>query len=161
MSREPERVSYNAFRDDDEERPQANGLKVKNKRSFVSNSEAAREADARFDKEMKEAAESSKILSSKIAKAADNYLSIISRKVITENKSQAQIEEEREVINNLVELVMQANMDPTQPIGTGSVGVISLMLKLLLLQRDKINDLSYNCFKMKELLVALSGDDGK
>ena len=45
------------------------------------------------------------------------------------------------------------NNDSNQPEGAGSIGLESLLLHTVLIQRDKINELEFEINKMKKILL--------
>lgn len=157
MSNGPERTNYNSFNDGDPERPKSSGLKLQNRRTFTSEKEVVSEAE--FKRGAEQAVANSKELTAKVIAAANAYVSLMKIKTTSENRTEVQREKESKIVNDLLELAVKANEDPTQPIGSGALGLESLLLRICLMQRDQINDLSYNCFKMKEILESLVSDE--
>jgi hypothetical protein len=155
MSKQPEPVNYNAFVDSEEQRPTNSGLKVKNKYTSTGNNFS----DAEFERASQQAILNSKKLAEQIKKASDDYVKLISLKTTSENRTSVNKQMESDIISNLLELAVEVNKDPTQPIAAGAIGLNALILKICLMQRDIINDLSYNCYQMSKVLDTIVSDE--
>ena len=154
---DPEKTNYNSLLDQDFERPTNSGLKVGNKSRFISSKEIVSDADVQ--KAAQQSILNTKKLAEQVKLASDNYIKLVSKKTTSENKTTDQKELENRVINELITLAVKINEDPSQPLAAGAIGLNSLLLRVILHQRDVNNDLAYNCFKMKQLLDQLISDE--
>jgi hypothetical protein len=79
-------------------------------------------------------------------------------KTLPQNKNPFQQAAESELLTNLVQLSVDMNTDEHEQEGMGSVGLSALLLKTVLIQRDRINDLEYKLSlldkQVKELKTA-------
>jgi hypothetical protein len=79
----------------------------------------------------------------KVSELGVKFKNFINDKTLKQNKSQAKINEEKLVIKELSDIAVLLNSDQNQPEGIGSVGISVLLMQLILLQRDKINELEH------------------
>lgn len=89
--------------------------------------------------------------------ATTAFMKLIDDHTIPSNKSVFAADVEREVIGKLQQLALDIEADDLQPNGMGPVGVVSFLLKVVLVQREKINQLDYNINlldkKLKEVIA--------
>lgn len=71
------------------------------------------------------------------------FKALMEDQVLSENKSPLVKDLEQEILIKLTALASDINSDDTQPEGAGGVALCQLLMKMLLWQRDKINQLSY------------------
>lgn len=64
-------------------------------------------------------------------------------KTLPQNRNVFNIETEREMLQNMIQLSVEINNDPNEREGEGSLTWIVLLLKMCLAQRDRINELEY------------------
>lgn len=76
--------------------------------------------------------------------AVSSFMKLLEDQTLTNNKSVFASEVEQEIINKFQTLALDMDGDDLQPNGMGSVGVITFLLKVALIQRDKINQLDFN-----------------
>ncbi len=85
---------------------------------------------------------------------AKQFMDVMKDKTLPENKSVIVQDIEREVKNKLLQLSIEINNDENEENdGMGSLAIISLLLKTVMLQRDSINLLEY---KLKTLEKKMS-----
>lgn len=70
-------------------------------------------------------------------------------KTLPQNRNIFNIETERELLQNMIQLSVEINNDPNEREGEGSLTWIVLLLKMCLSQRDRINELEYNLSSLK------------
>jgi hypothetical protein len=132
------------------------GLKINNDNSMTSKLPKKPPADE-FEKKASMVNEK---LNEYHARASDYALKykhiIIDDKTLADNKGIFTRQAEMEIINNLVYLADEMNNDPHEQEGSGSIGVISLLLKITLLQRDVVNKLEYDIYKLQNDVKKLS-----
>lgn len=87
------------------------------------------------------------------------FMKLIDDTTITQNKSVFSQDIEKEVIGKFQQLILDIEDDMQQPPGMGAVGAVSFLMRVLLLQREKINQLSYQNHliekKLKELAALI------
>lgn len=140
----------------DDEVPKTPKVKLKNqnKPSIFDSMPKPVSKDANF----KEAAAANSRSNDYKQKAVDlsiRYKKLLEDKTLDFNKAQSSSEEENLVIRDMVNLAIEINTDELELEGMGSIGVITLLLKMLLLQRDKINKLEYVCSTFDKEIKAL------
>jgi len=118
------------------------GLKIDNSKSSVSVSKK-NNSKIHFEKIADSAFLTNEEYKYIAVDLATRYKSMILDSTLSENKTSKSKDEEKFVCENLVNLASKMNNDENQEMCVGSVGLISLLLKMLLLQRDEINDLKY------------------
>lgn len=64
-------------------------------------------------------------------------------KTLPQNRNIFNIETEKEMLQNLLQLGTEINNDPNEQEGMGSLTLITLLLKTLLAQRDRITELEF------------------
>ncbi len=80
------------------------------------------------------------------------YMGFIKNKIVKENKSPIEEDLEKETVQKLIQISMQLNNDDTQPEGIGSLGLINLLFRSVLAQRDIINNLEYKYVQLERQL---------
>jgi hypothetical protein len=65
-------------------------------------------------------------------------------KTLPENRNIFNIESEKEVLQNMLQLAEEINNDPNEKEGMGSLTWITLLFKTCLSQRDRLNELEYS-----------------
>ena len=141
----PENINYNAFRDPDESELKVNDkVKLSNSKSMFSNKpKQDPNIKKQFEKNIQDYQENQIELSKRIAEATNKYVFAIKNKILPENRSPLQKEVESDIVKELIDIGYTLNNDQTKPEGIGSMGLINLLLKINLQQRDMINELAY------------------
>jgi hypothetical protein len=154
---EKEKINYNAFLDsqsDDDNLSLKSGLKdgaFKNKGRF-SNNENKIPSKSQFDEAVSDIRKNDNSIISEIRDLSIKYKQYITDRTLNVNKNPISKELEKETIKKLCEIGLVLNEDETQKFGTGSVGLINLLLNSVLIQRDKINEMSYEIHSLKNIL---------
>lgn len=138
-----------AFGSDDEDfvqdKPRVQ-LKGQAERQVVSPAAKAQS----FDQRSSEAHQEQQRLKQEIAATAEKFIGLIKDSTLKENKSNLVLSVEQQVVNDLANLGTRMNNDPMiQEEGMGSTGLIVILMKTVLHQRDKINALAYEVHKLK------------
>lgn len=97
-----------------------------------------------FEKKVKEIQEQSTGYKARAADLSARFIKMLGDKTLKENKNIFAIEMEKEVLSHMVNLAVEINNDPHESEGMGSMGWITLLLKICLAQRDRLNKLEYN-----------------
>jgi hypothetical protein len=70
--------------------------------------------------------------------------------ILADNRSQLTKEIENEVVSKIIQLASEMNDDENQPEGIGSIVVSTLLMKMVLVQRDVINKLAYKIDRIEK-----------
>lgn len=79
-------------------------------------------------------------------RAAELYMQFqraIADKTLAQNRNMFAADTEREMLQNLLQLAAEINEDPNEQESGGSLTLVILLLKTVLSQRDRINELEY------------------
>ncbi len=103
-----------------------------------------------FDQRSSEAHRQQQQLKQEIAATAERFIGLIKDQTLKENKTSIVTNVEQQTVNELANLGTRMNNDPLiQDEGMGSIGLIVILMKTVLHQRDKINALAYEIHKLK------------
>lgn len=86
---------------------------------------------------------------SRALELSNNYKKILEDTTLSQNKSLISIDIEAENLIALGQLAIDMNLDEQEDVGMGSVGLCSLLLRCMLIQRDKINTLDYQNYQLE------------
>lgn len=81
-------------------------------------------------------------------------------KTLTQNKTTMARDVENSTLLKIVNLAVEINQDEQEPEGMGSIALINLLFKIMLLQRERINDLDYELVQLKKKLSSLMSSGG-
>lgn len=124
------------------------GVKLNNDSSSVVGPPSSAAAEA-FQKAADEAAERLANYKKRSWDLGVKLKGLMESSVLPENKTNLLKDLESETLQELSKLATEINSDGVQPEGMGGVALCQLILKMLLLQRDKTNILS---FRLEELI---------
>lgn len=132
-----------------EEEKEIPGLKLTNKKSRVR--------QAREDEDLvgraSEIQEKFQARKQNAYALAAQFVEFLNDKTLPDNKGVIGKDLEKELIGKLVQFAIDTNNDPNEQYdGMGSVGIITLLLRALLIQRDKLNRLDYKLSKLEQKL---------
>jgi hypothetical protein len=88
-------------------------------------------------------------------KAADlfvQFVKAISDKTLPQNRSAIGRDAETEMLQQMVQLAIDINNDPSEPEGMGSMTWITCLFKVCLAQRDRINELEFRVVEFQKKL---------
>lgn len=122
--------------------------KLTNSNSIFSK-EKADQSEQSFEDRAEKALENHQEIQMKCIKLGGQFLSILNDKTLEENKSPIAKNLEKETVAELCNLSSIINNDELEPEGSGSMALITLLLRISLLQRDKINNLSFRINKFE------------
>ena len=141
------------FQDVNKEVTATRGLKLKNKHQEKREKEK-KEKEEYLKKFEEKAEQSFKNYTEKEARAVkivSCYLEMTKDKTLARNKGGIVADLEREARTDLIQLALDQNNDENeQDNGKGSVIVLSVLTKIILLFRDRINDLEFEIQEMKK-----------
>lgn len=79
-----------------------------------------------------------------LAELTQKFIGLINDKTLKQNKTVLNIDYEKEVISDMVRLASTIDNDPNEQEGMGSLGLTAILLKIVLSQRNRINQLEYS-----------------
>jgi len=126
------------------------GLKINNDESIASATPKKPTAQ-QFEESVKDVEKKSSSFKIKMAELSDAFVKSINDKTLKKNKSIFSVEVEKENLSKLIQLASEINSDPNEIEGIGSLGLIVLLFKTLLSQRDRINELEYRLFQVENV----------
>lgn len=89
------------------------------------------------------------------------FYSIARDTKVESQRGPMEISIEKETVRNLIEFATEMNNDPTEPESSGSIAVITLLIKVMFFYRDKSNDLSHKVsqleHKVAQMMSSVSG----
>jgi hypothetical protein len=136
----------------DDNRPKKRkGLKIGNETSSVP--APKQDNTAAFETKAKAAFEKIEDFKSRSYELGSRFRALVEDKTLGINKTQIQKELEAEVLSKLVLLSHDINNDEVQVEGAGSTALCQLIMKMMLVQRDVINNLAYSVEKLAKQLA--------
>jgi len=143
-------MSRTPFQEVEETEKQTSNVKLDSSKSrFASKSGEKRVAAVNLQDKVSEFKEHEKKLAQEIMELSRNYMGFIRNKVVRENKSPIEDDLEKETVQKLIQISMELNNDDTQPEGIGSLGLINLLFRSVLAQRDIINNLEHKYVQLE------------
>ncbi len=136
--------------DDEVEQPKKVTLnKVSSKKSMVDslNKKPSKESLEQQVKEVKQVESGYK---RRISDLSKKFLHICSDKTLVKNKDPFSVSFENEVLVEINKLASDINRDESQEEGMGSIVVSSMLLKVILFQRDRLNELEYALMQFRQ-----------
>lgn len=119
------------------------GLKNVSSQKSIFENMPKKPAPEEFEKQVQQIQNRSSDYKQRAAELAIQYRKILEDKTLHQNKNVFAVELEKEVITKMVQLAIEINNDSNEQEGMGSLGWITLLLKVILSQKDKINNLEY------------------
>ena len=86
-------------------------------------------------------------------RAAELYIQFqraMADKTLAQNRNVFTIDTERELLQNLLQLAAEINSDPEEQDSGGSLTLVILLLKTVLSQRDRINELEFTLVNLQK-----------
>lgn len=131
----------------EEEGPSLKGLKIGNNKSSVNKRTQSKEE---FEQRAQEAVGNIQDRNKYAMELAQKFLGLVKDKTLFKNKSPLALDVERELTNKLITFAIEVNNDEAELNNDmGSVALLTLLLKITLLQRDQINELSYKLSQLE------------
>lgn len=146
------------FEDDDENKKFAanKGSKLDNSKSMFAN-KPKKPTQKEFEQSINESQKRNLDYKERATELVSSFRKTLDDKVLPQNKSVFSLDAEKELLQKLVNLGVDMNTDPHEDEGMGSMGLIGLLFRSLLIQRDKINNLDYTVNKLeKQVAIMLS-----
>lgn len=128
------------------------GLKINNEGSTVPTPKP--NATAAFNEQAEKVFSKIEEYKQRSFELGTKFKNIFEDRKLAVNKTQINRDIESEILTKLVMLANDINSDENQPEGAGGVALGMLIMKIMLIQRDTINDMA---FKIDRLEKALNG----
>ena len=131
--------------DDDNESPQFNkktSLKMNNSGSIFNKEKGPSQQD--FQKKVSDMQNKSEEYAEKASQLSANFKKILEDKTLLQNKNVFQLDVEKQVLESLIQLSVEMNEDENEKEAMGATGLIALLLRSILIQRDRINSLEFS-----------------
>lgn len=134
-------------------------LEVSNKKIGIKNASTQKSMfDAKpkkptqqeFEKKVQDVQQQILTYKQKVSELALEFKKVLEDKTLSENKNIFSLEVEKELLTKMVQLAVEINNDPNEKEGMGSLSWITLLLKTVLSQRDRINKLEYAIFQLEK-----------
>jgi hypothetical protein len=163
-----EKINYNAFHDDQNE-ANTNDTETGLKNNLVNKSRFSKKQNkptySDFEKNINDIQKNDIQIKNEASKLSSEFNSLLTSTTLEENISPLKKDSELQVIQGLCKTAMSLNADTSKPEGIGSVGIINLILRALLKQRNIINSLNYENNQIKKalnkILKAVEEDNDK
>lgn len=127
-------------------------VKLDNSKSrFAKKAEEKKQIEANFDGQVSDFQEQQAAIIKKSGDLTSRFMQVIKDSTLKENKGPIQIEMEQQICRDLTDLSLELNQDQTQPEGIGSAGMTLLLLKIVMMQRDQLNECRFKISKLEKL----------
>jgi hypothetical protein len=142
------------FDEEDTEQPsvqsQKLGLKNVSSQKSIFDSMPKKPTQEDLDRKVKNSEERKSGYRVRAADLATQFNKCLADKTLPENKNIFQNEMEKEIMTKMVQLAIDINNDPAEQEGMGSLGWITLLMRTVFKQRDKINKLEYAVLQLEK-----------
>lgn len=140
------------FDEDDKEvvLPGKKGIKQVSSQKSIFDNMPRKPTPEEFEKRVNKIQEQSGGYKARASDLAAKFLKLLADKTLKENKNIFSLEIEKEVLTQMAALAVEINNDPHEPEGMGSMGWVTLLLNISLIQRDRLNKLEYEISKLKQ-----------
>jgi len=128
------------------------GVKLKNQETpHIKEKKLKQQHKEKFEENVDKAMESDAEKKKKGVILFSNFFNMCNDKVLNRNKTELQRSFEKETNAKMVEFALDLNNDPLEENdGLGSVVLSQAILRVLVSQRDRINDLEYELLEAKK-----------
>jgi len=124
-------------------------LKNFGQKSMFDNTVPKKSNQEILDKKAKIIHDKSNLYKKRAAELMRDFNKIMQDKTLPENKNVFGKNFEIEILSNLIKFAEELNNDPDENEGYGSLSIITMLLKNSFQQRDNINVLEYEIFKIQ------------
>jgi len=137
-----------AFEDDDKTVESKVSLKAPKTKSIFDGA-PKKPSREEFEKKASEANDRLNSYPERSAELVPLFIKLVNNKTLLQNKTIVDTDIERDIITKLTELALEINDDQLERNGAGAIGLNVLLMKCMLIQRDKINTLEYAVEQLK------------
>lgn len=159
MSKDPKvpRISFDSSKDS-EQKPHKSAIKLDSSKSQFAQENSKKED---FEQRADQAMEISNDRKQRAVDLVKQFWNSAKDTTLESEKGPIQKSMEREIVGKLLSFASEMNNDPNESEGSGSVAVITLLLKIVLHLRDKNNDLMFTVHQLDKKVDKLSSVNGK
>jgi len=145
------------FDEEDQDQPQTHkiGLKQVSSQPSIFDSIPKKPTQADLDQRVKAMQERDATYKAQVAEFTVQFSKMIKDKTLRQNKNIIQKDMEKELMDEMIKFAFQVNKDPVEQEGAGSVSLILLLLRAILFQRDRINELEYSQVQIQKVIDLL------
>jgi hypothetical protein len=150
---------------DPKEHVATKGVKLKNKQSEKEKRTKDKqlreeELQERFERLATKAVDDRQERNKRAYDLAKQFMQASRDKTLPLNKGLVAKDVEREMRGNIVQFAVEANNDEMEQYdGMGSVAIMNILLKVVLEQRDRINDLEYKLVQLEKIRSSQGNSD--
>jgi hypothetical protein len=142
------------FDEEDNDQPslqsQKLGLKKVSTQSSIFDSMPKKPSPEEFEQQVQRVQERGSSFKAKTADLAVRFYRTMADKTLASNKNMFQKEVEMEMLKDMIKLAQEINAHPLEREGEGSLSLITLLMKTVFNQRDKINALEYYVVQLEK-----------
>lgn len=126
---------------------QNKGLKISNNKSIFSKDEMKKSIS--FEEKANDVFNNYNTRNLKCIDLGKKLILFLEDKTLLENKSPVNKNLEAQVVSEFIEICNEINNDESEKEGIGSMAVMTLLIKTVLHQRDKMNEIYYKLHKLE------------
>lgn len=126
------------------------GVKIRNRDQELKEKENTEKENyrAKFNQMADKTVQNYNEKNKKAIEAIHKFITISQDKTLAKNKGAIGIDIEKEIRQELIQIGIDTNNDPSEEMdGTGSIIILSALCKVILLQRDRLNELEFELKK--------------
>lgn len=138
--------------EDDSEKVSKKGIKNASSQKSIFDGLPKKVSQESFEKEVRKYQEKESSYKNKAADLSSQFFKILSDKTLRKNKNIFEQEMEKELLSKMIQLAAEINSDPIEAEGIGSLTWIAQLFKVVLIQRDKINQLEFTVSQLEKML---------
>jgi hypothetical protein len=136
--------------------PKKKGLKINNQASTIPKPKP--DTSAAFNEQAEKVFSKIEEYKQRSFDLGSKFKAIIEDKRLVINKTQINKDIELEILQKLIALANELNTDENQPEGAGGTALAMLLMKMLLIQRDNMNNIEYKLEKIEKALDVLASE---
>ena len=151
------------FQDTNKEVVATRGVKIRNKGAEIAEKEKLQKEEylknfnQRADKTVQYNTEKNK----RVVECISKLMTLADDKTISQNRGSIATDVEKEIRQNLIQMALDLNNDENEEDnGKGSIVVLSAFTKILMMYRDRLNDLEYEMARLKAELKKRDSSSG-
>jgi hypothetical protein len=133
--------------------PKRKGLKINNQASSVPQPKP--NTSAAFNEQAEKVFNKIEEYKQRSFELGSKFKAIIEDTKLVVNKTQINKDIELEILQKLIALANDLNSDENQPEGAGGTALAMLIMKMMLTQRDHMNEISFKIEKIEKALNVL------
>ena len=140
------------FQDTKKEVVATRGVKIKNKGAEAAEQEKIQKEEylKQFNERADKTIQYNNDKNTRIVKCISKFFTLAQDKTISQNRGSIAADVEKEIRQELINTALDLNNDENEEDnGKGSIVILSAVTKILMMYRDRINDLEYEIDKLK------------